>query len=202
MKRKMLMLLLASLLTAALVTGFSGAWFSELVTGPTATAVTGDVDLTVSATPFDLSSVKLEPGADWVTAGYFFVRNDSDYDIKWRMGLFDVTDGGNLNDFIEVRNVLNPPDKVPSAVPRLYGPLDQDVWAAASVAPVLLRQLEGWNSLAVAGQMPSSVPMPPGYWSWYRVDVRLRSSATNDQADATYTATMKFYATQALNTGW
>ena len=198
MRRKIIVVLLAATLAAALLIGLSGAYFTSNKNGPPVQATTGDVDLYVEGSGFNLSN--LEPGGAWVTAGFFYVRNDGQYNLKWRMGLDGISDPGGLASLIEVKSFMNPSEKPMGTYASSY-PWNVDIFAALGWT-VTLNQIQGWNTIATCGVAGESNPMAPGEGAWWRIDVRLSAAANNSQANATYSATMKFNATQAINTGW
>lgn len=198
MRRKIIVVLLAATLAAAMVIGLSGAYFTSNAEGPAVQATTGNVKLYVEGSGFNLSN--LEPGGDWVTAGYFYVRNDGQYNVKWRMGLDEISDPGGLAPFIEVKSVMNPSDKLLGTYGSSY-PWNYDIYAAIpGMGYPKLNQLACWGPFATVGV--TSNPMVPGDWAWWRIDVRLSASANNNQANRAYSAKMLFNATQAINGGW
>lgn len=194
MRRKIIVVLLAATLAAVMVIGLTGAWFTvpgfKAVSG---TGGTNNVGLSALGSSTALSFSNLEPGGEYVTAGYVHITNTGDYNLKFRGGLFDVKDVKGLKNKVEVKCTMNP-----TGYGGSYGPPNKvlfDVW---------LYQLEDWtNGYILCDQTTAAGwPFTPGADIWYKLEVKLDNSAGNTMLDATYSADLWFGGTQWINPGW
>ena len=188
MKKKVLILTLAMAATALFAMAWTGAYFTGSAETTGHKVTTGDLTIYAWSNTFNVQN--LEPGADYVTAGYVYVKNDGDYDMKWRMGLKDISDPAGLASKVRVKCTLNPTDHVGNY--GLAGSVVWDCW---------LSQLAGWNGIAVCDSSVAT-PFTPGADAWYLIQVKLDSTAGNALQNATYTANIAFGATQWINPGW
>lgn len=192
MRRKIIVMLLAATLAAALVIGLTGAWFTvpDQTLGR-AYVAGGNVGLAVTSTgSFNVSS--LEPGGPYQTLGFVHVVNNGSLDLKWRMGLGNISDPNGIAGKLEVKGTLNPSD---APAWGSIGPHDSMVWDTWA------SQLAGWNNIAV-WESPTAYAFTAGADSWYKIEVKLDATADNSMQNATYAADLVFGATQYSNPSW
>ena len=189
MKKKIFLLALVLAATTLFAMTWTGAYFTGSAETTGHKVTTGDLTIYAWSDTFNVQN--LEPGAAYVNAGYVYVRNDGDYDMKWRMGMSSVTDSKGLASKVEVKCTLNPDVSHQGS----YGPASSIVWDC------WLSQLTGWNNIAVCDGTVAT-PFIPGADAWYLIQVKLDASAGNALQNATYTANMAFGSTQWINTGW
>ena len=190
MKKKVFILTLALAATALFAMAWTGAYFTGSAETTGHKVTTGP--LTISAWSDIFNVQNLEPGAGYVNAGYVHVSNDGKYDMKWRMGLNNISDPANLASKVEVKCTLNPDEGHKGN----YGPNGSVVWDC------WLSQLDGWNNIAVCDSSVAADPFKPGNDAWYLIQVKLDASAGNALQNATYKADIAFGATQWINPGW
>jgi len=177
----------------------TGAWFTDTEKVEDSVLTTGELDLAVGTGQWDFSVGPLKPGntaSDYVTVGFLMVSNTGDYDMKWR-GYITLDDNtGNLRDHLVVRCTLNPGDWAGSSSLTKYGPDDALLWTGIPLTDLMSVD----NDYFLIG--PAAEPFYTGHYAVYRIDVRLKETATNSQQNATLQADLNFQATQDNNTGW
>ena len=172
----------------------SGAWLTDNAT-VSGSVSTGNFDLVVSGEPLLLA--KIEPGAGYKPLGEFCVKNNGDYDMKFRGIMQDVSDPGNLSTFLLIKIEIKALNEIDH---NNYGPKDGAVLAV----DVPFTDLMSWNDTIILkpGGTDNPDPFAAGMKACYKVSGRLSSAATDEQISKTMTSTLFFNATQWINSGW
>lgn len=178
-------------LLAVVLFGMIGtsAWFTdeEIILGNQVS--TGTLDVQLSGGP--LEGVKLEPGLGaYVPFASFCIRNQGDYDMKWRARMDQVVDEKGLLDYLVIEAVRNP-----SGSGGNYGPPDQLLFSGQPFT--VLENSEPFFNV----DNPAN-PFQPGATVCYELRGKLDSSAPNEVQGAVVTARLYVFATQQINTGW
>lgn len=173
----------------------TGAWFTDNAELAGNTVSTGNLDLEVSWDgPWAVTNI--EPGAPYVTMGYFCAVNAGDYDMKWRGWLRNVVDAKGLRHYLVVKATANPAD-LPASLGSNgdHGP--QNV--------VVFNDVPFNTLMAVNGYIQDAhpdYPFNPGEKICEKVEVKLLSTAPNSVQDALLTADLYLDATQFISDAW
>lgn len=150
---------------------------------------TGNLKLAAGGGPLVVQNV--EPGAGYVPAGVFWVRNDGTYNMKWRGWLTGVSDPKGLRDYVQVRITMNP-----TGYAGNYGPANS----------VLFTDVPLNNLLAPSGYIlcasPGATEFKPGHFAYYLVEVKVLGTAPDSVQDARIDTNLYLDGTQWINTGW
>lgn len=178
----------------------TGAWFTDTAALEGNVVTTGNMDLSAGSANADsivnqpMGFDNLEPGAGYVTVGYFWTRNDGDYDMKWR-GYLNLSGNTGLTEYIQVRCVLNPTSGPWDSLVN-FGPPDSEVFTNV---PLSALQVAGNSHILMKDP---DWPFTPGAFAFYELQAKLLSTAPNAMQEKTLTADLVLDATQYINTGW
>ncbi len=171
-----------------------GGWFTDFVENPLSLAVSGSLNIEVSAD--SLSALDVIPGEDYSDAGMFCVKNAGTVDLKYR-GRFESDLSGQY-DFIQYMVMK---------VEQLSGGLWETLLEVSGSGEA------GDESLAAYFKFSDQAPevinryivqedLSPGEVNCFRMSVRLEP----DTPDAFQNRSLEFYlhlyATQPENPGW
>lgn len=193
-KKHKMVVLVVGLIAALAVVGVTAGWFTASASVNNNYVKTGNLDATAWGGPLTVDN--LEPGAGYESAGVFCVKNDGDYDMKWRAWLKDVNDPKGLRHYLRVKAILRPNDQ------GNYGP-SEGLEVFSGVKFTDLMSPNSYVVLADPDEDGDPIPFEPGHIACYDVQVACVGPGTPDSVqNATVTANLYIQATQWINPGW
>jgi hypothetical protein len=178
-------------LLAIVLFGLTGtsAWFTDEEILLNNQVSTGVLDVQITGGP--LEGVKLEPGLPtYMAIASFCIRNDGNYNMKWRGWMDQIGDEKGLLQYLEIEGVRNP-----SGSGGSYGPADEVLFTNQPFSV-----LENATPYFIVDD--SNDPFKPGDAVCYELRGRLSSAAPNEVQNAVVSARLYVFATQLLNDGW
>jgi hypothetical protein len=189
MKLLKFFLLCLSLLTIIILgINATSAWFTDEVIIDSYTS-TGTLEITLTGGAYE--GVKLEPGLSRYTPlSIFCIRNQGDYNLKWKGWMEDVVDEKNLQNYLSIELISNPAESDGN-----YGPKNVTLFTDKPFSI-----LEGPNPYFLVDNPDD--PFKPGDVICYEIRGKLSSQAPNEIQNAQISARFFVFATQQINTGW
>jgi len=187
MNKRIVTSLFVIALAAALVGGATMAWFTDSakVEGNSFTA--GTLDIEVEGDAFNVGN--MAPGDTETT--YIYVKNAGSLDMLFKAELDNEVDGG-LKSALNVKVTGRPAEIQSVDGYNLYGPAVEYVLFDGS-----LSNFTGLDNLAA--WINNDDPLWPGYAAVFKIEVTLPTTAGNEYQGKSYSADLKFSATQAKN---
>jgi predicted ribosomally synthesized peptide with SipW-like signal peptide len=197
--KKMLIALMAVLITVALAGIGTYAYFSDTKVSSANTFAAGTlvfkiVDPGVAGNQvFNVTGMK--PGQ--VVTDYLVVANDGTMDMKWKAWLSSGYGAGTLFDVLKIRWIINPSDYTDPTGYTSAGPADGLVMDWRPIA-----DLTGPDNGNMQWKNPGAVAFQPGWAAVYKIEVKIDENAGDTYQGNSYIGDLNFLATQYENPNW
>jgi predicted ribosomally synthesized peptide with SipW-like signal peptide len=200
--KKMMIALMAVLITVALAGIGTYAYFSDTETSAQNTFTAGTLNFNILDPGGDhkvFNVTNMKPGQ--TVTGYLVVANDSNMDMKWKAWL-SGTVGGTLGEVLKIKWTIHPTGYPSYAVLTgagytIAGPVDGPIMNLTAIS-----NLTGPENGNMVWANPGAVAMQPKWAAVYLIEVKMDADAGDVYQGLSYVGDLNFFATQYENPGW